>query len=111
MLATLYVAADYVILGPFVRLEHWNAQQALSVVREDFNDEIERLDRANTDLSVYDATYDSMPRPSEEFLHSLLGDTSNGWLPTTRRTWSQRADSIARSGRRSAYRRGCFRTW
>ena len=80
MLATLYVAADYVILGPFVRLEHWNAQQALSVVREDFNDEIERLDRANTDLSVYDATYDSMPRPSEEFLHSLLGDTSNGWL-------------------------------
>ena len=80
MLATLYVAADYVILGPFVRLEHLNAQQTLSVVREDFNDEIERLDRANTDLSVYDATYDSMPRPSKEFLHSLLGDTSNGWL-------------------------------
>jgi signal transduction histidine kinase/DNA-binding response OmpR family regulator len=80
MLATLYVAADYVILSPFVRLEHLNAQLTLGVVHEDFNDEIEKLDRANTDLSVYDATYDSMPRPSKEFLHSLLGDTSNGWL-------------------------------
>jgi len=56
-----------------VRLEYLNAHQTLGLVREDFNDEIEKLDRANTDLSVCDATYDSMPKPAKDLLHSLLG--------------------------------------
>jgi sensor domain CHASE-containing protein len=63
MLGTLYVAADYVILDPFIRLEHLNAQETLSVVHEVFNDRLETLDRANSDLSVYDATYGNMPNP------------------------------------------------
>jgi hypothetical protein len=54
--------------------------RTLVMIREGFNDEIEKLDRANSDLSVYDATYDSMPKPSEEFLRSLLGENSGGWL-------------------------------
>ncbi len=80
MLATLYAAADYVILNPFLRQEQLNAQETLAVIREGFNDEIEKLDRANSHLSVYDGTYDSMPKPSGEFLHSLLGENSGGWL-------------------------------
>jgi signal transduction histidine kinase/DNA-binding response OmpR family regulator len=80
MLGTLYVAADYVILDPFIRLEHLNAQQTLSVVNEVFDDRLEGLDRANSDLSVYDATYDNMPKPPKDFVKSLLGDSSSGWL-------------------------------
>jgi signal transduction histidine kinase len=96
MLGTLYMAADYVILSPFLRQEQLNAQETLVVIREGFNDEIEKLDRANSDLSVYDATYDSMPKPSVEFLHSLLGENSGGWLEQQGVNFIVFADSSAK---------------
>jgi signal transduction histidine kinase/DNA-binding response OmpR family regulator len=80
LVGTLYVAADYVILNRFVRLEHLNTLQTLAVVREALSDDIEKLDKSNSDLSVYDGTYDNMPKPTKEFLHSMLGDASNGWM-------------------------------
>jgi sensor domain CHASE-containing protein len=55
------------------------AQETLGVIREVFNDDLGKLDKDNSDLSVYDGTYDNMPKPTRDFLHSLLGDISTGW--------------------------------
>jgi sensor domain CHASE-containing protein len=57
MLGALYLAADYVILNRFIALERLNTQETMNVVREGFNDDLEKLDRSNSDLSVYDGTW------------------------------------------------------
>ena len=62
VIGTLYAAAQYFTLDRFLALENLQAKQTPLAVQADFRDEIEKLDRANVDLSVYDATYDSMPR-------------------------------------------------
>jgi signal transduction histidine kinase/DNA-binding response OmpR family regulator len=79
VIGTLYAAAQYFTLDRFLALENLQAKQTTLAVQADFRDEIEKLDRANVDLSVYDATYDSMPRPSRKYLHSILGEGANGW--------------------------------
>jgi sensor domain CHASE-containing protein len=65
MLGSLYAAADYVILSPFIRREHLKAQETLGVIRELFNDDLEKLDKGNSDLSVYDGTYDRHAQAEE----------------------------------------------
>ena len=83
MLGALYVAADYVILHRFIALERLNTQETMNVVREGFNDDLEKLDKSNSDLSVYDGTWDVMTARNapriKEFIHSLLGDSKGGW--------------------------------
>jgi signal transduction histidine kinase/DNA-binding response OmpR family regulator len=83
MLGALYVAADYVILNRFIALERLNTQETMNVVREGFNDDLEKLDRSNSDLSVYDGTWEVMAGGNaakiNEFIHSLLGDSKGGW--------------------------------
>ena len=79
MLGALYLAADYVILKRFIALELLNTQETMNVVREGFNDDLDKLDKSNSDLSVYDGTWDDMANPKVEFIHSLLGDVPGGW--------------------------------
>ncbi len=83
MLGALYSAADYVILHRFIALERLNTQETMNVVREGFNDDLEKLDKSNSDLSVYDGTWDVMTARNapkiKEFIHSLLGDSKGGW--------------------------------
>jgi sensor domain CHASE-containing protein len=55
-----------------------------NAVQTDLEEEIGRLDRANVDLSVYYGTYDSMPKPTSKYLHSILGDGPNGWMDQQR---------------------------
>jgi signal transduction histidine kinase/CheY-like chemotaxis protein len=77
---TLYTASRYLTLDRFLSLEDLEAKQATIAVQADFQEEIEKLDRSNVDLSVYDGTYDSMPKPTAKYLHSILGDGPNGWM-------------------------------
>jgi signal transduction histidine kinase/DNA-binding response OmpR family regulator len=83
MLGALYLAADYVILHRFIALERLNTQETMDVVREGFNDDLERLDKSNSDLSVYDGTWEALAAKkaakTKEFIHSLLGDSQGGW--------------------------------
>jgi signal transduction histidine kinase/CheY-like chemotaxis protein len=79
LVGTLYVATDYVIMKRFIRLERLNVAETLEHVHEGLADEIEKLDKSNSDLSVYDGTYENMPKPKDGFLYSLLGEVSNGW--------------------------------
>ena len=80
LIATLYAASRYTILRRFVALENLTAQQTVTGVQETFDEEIEKLDKSNSDLSVYDATYDNMPNPSNDYLRSILGEGPGGWL-------------------------------
>src|SRR3984957_4695131 len=80
LIGTLYVASRYLTLGRFLGLEDLEARVATIAVQGGFREEIEKLDHANVDLAVYDGTYDSMPRPTKKYLHSILGDGPNGWL-------------------------------
>ena len=84
LIGTLYVASRYLTLGRFLSLEDLEARETTIAVQTDFRGEIEKLDRANVDLSVYDGTYDSMPKPTSKYLHSILGDGPNGWLDQQR---------------------------
>jgi signal transduction histidine kinase/CheY-like chemotaxis protein len=83
MLGALYLAADYVILRRFMALERLNTQETMNVVREGFGDDLEKLDKANSDLSVYDGTWEVMASGNaakiREFIHSLLADSKGGW--------------------------------
>src|SRR6202012_1727008 len=81
MLGSLYLASDYVILSRFIALERLNTEETMNVVREGFNDELEKLDKSNSDLSVYDGTWEAMAakKKTKEFIHSLLGDSEGGW--------------------------------
>ena len=80
VIGTLYAASQYFTLYRFLALENLQAKETTLAVRANFQEEIEKLDRSNVDLSVYDATYDSMPKPSKKYLHSILGEGANGWL-------------------------------
>jgi signal transduction histidine kinase/CheY-like chemotaxis protein len=83
MLGALYLASDYVILSRFIALERLNTQETMNVVREGFNDELERLDKSNSDLSVYDGTWEAMASKNASkinaFIYSLLADSKGGW--------------------------------
>src|ERR1700684_3065752 len=83
MLGALYLAADYVILRRFIALERLNTQETMNVVREGFDDDLEKLDKSNSDLSVYDGTWEAMVSKNapkiKEFIHSLLADSKGGW--------------------------------
>src|ERR1700676_2958065 len=79
-IATLHAASQYLTLDRFLGLEDLQAKETTMAIRADFQEEIKKLDRANTDLSVYDGTYDSMPAPTKKYLHSILGEGPNGWL-------------------------------
>jgi signal transduction histidine kinase/CheY-like chemotaxis protein len=83
MLGALYLAADYVILNRFIALERLNTQETMNVVREGFNDDLEKQDRSNSDLSVYDGTWEAMAAGNaakiNEFIHALLADSKGGW--------------------------------
>jgi signal transduction histidine kinase/DNA-binding response OmpR family regulator len=79
MLGGLYLAADYLILNRFIALERLNTQETMDVVREGYKDELERLDKSNSDLSIYDGTWEDMANPKPGFIYSLLGDVKGGW--------------------------------
>jgi sensor domain CHASE-containing protein len=59
LIGTLYAASRYLTLGRFLSLEDLEARETTIAVQADFREEIEKLDRANVDLSVYDGTYSS----------------------------------------------------
>ena len=84
LIGMLYAASRYLTLGRFLSLEDLAARETTVAVQEGFREEIEKLDRANIDLSVYDGTYDSMPKPTSKYLHSILGDGPNGWMDQQR---------------------------
>jgi signal transduction histidine kinase/DNA-binding response OmpR family regulator len=84
VVVSLYTASRYLTLDRFLSLEVLEAKETTIEVEADFREEIEKLDRANTDLSVYDGTYDSMPKPTMKYLHSVLGDGPNGWMEQQR---------------------------
>jgi signal transduction histidine kinase/CheY-like chemotaxis protein len=82
-LAALYRASDYVILSRFIALERLNTQETMNVVREGFNDDLEKLDKSNVDLSVYDGTWEAMASKNgakiKAFIYALLADSKGGW--------------------------------
>ena len=84
VIGSLYAASRSLALDRFLRLEDLEVKATTIAVQTDLREEIEKLDRANVDLSVYDGTYDSMPKPTREYLHSILGDGPNGWLDQQR---------------------------
>jgi signal transduction histidine kinase len=84
VIGTLYAASRYLTLDRFLSLEDLEAKRSTIGVQADFREEIEKLGRSNVDLSVYDGTYDSMPRPTGTYLHSILGDGPDGWMDQQR---------------------------
>jgi sensor domain CHASE-containing protein len=97
VIGTLYAASQYLTLDRFQGLEDLQAKETTMAVRADFLEEIEKLDRANVDLSVYDGTYDSMPKPTREYLRSILGDGPNGWLEQQRVNFLLFVDSAGKT--------------
>jgi sensor domain CHASE-containing protein len=61
-ICTLYAALHHFSLSRFLALEDLQAKDTAMAVRAELGEEIERLDRSNFDLSVYDDTYFNMPR-------------------------------------------------
>jgi signal transduction histidine kinase len=102
VIGSLYAASRYLALDRFLRLEDLEVKAITIDVQNDFLEEIEKLDRANVDLSVYDGTYDSMPKPTREYLHSILGDGPNGWLDQQRVNFllfvNQAGDTVSANG-------------
>jgi len=84
VIGTLYAALRYLTLDRFLSLEDLEAKETTIDVQANFREEIEKLDRSNVDLSVYDGTYDSMPKPTRKYLHSILGDGPSGWMDQQR---------------------------
>lgn len=84
VIGTLSAASRYLTLDRFLSLEDLEAKATTIAVQADFREEIEKLDRANVDLSVYDATYDSMPKPTSKYLYSILGAGPDGWMDQQR---------------------------
>jgi signal transduction histidine kinase/DNA-binding response OmpR family regulator len=84
LIGTLSAASRYLTLNRFLSLEDLEARENTIAVQAGFREEIEKLDRANMDLSVYDGTYDSMPKPTSKYLHSILSNGPNGWLDQQR---------------------------
>jgi signal transduction histidine kinase/DNA-binding response OmpR family regulator len=80
VICTLYTTSRYLTLGRFLVLENLQAKETTMDVQAELREEIEKLDQANQDISVYDDTYESMPRPTAKYLYSILGDGPNGWL-------------------------------
>jgi signal transduction histidine kinase/CheY-like chemotaxis protein len=80
LIGTLSAVSHYTTLPRFISLENLSAQETVTGVREAFDEEVEKVDRSNKDLSVYDGTYDSMPNPGKKYLHSILGEGPGGWL-------------------------------
>ena len=80
LLGTLNAASRYTFFNRFVALENLSAQENVARVQESFHEELEKLDESNTDLSVYDGTYDNMPNPGKAYLRSVLGEGPGGWL-------------------------------
>jgi signal transduction histidine kinase/ActR/RegA family two-component response regulator len=77
---SLSAASQYLNLDRFLVLERLQAESTTTAVASDFRDAIDPLDHANTDLSVYDATYENMPAPSKHYLRANLGDNANSWM-------------------------------
>jgi signal transduction histidine kinase/DNA-binding response OmpR family regulator len=84
LIGTLFAASRYLTLDRFLSLEDLEAKETTIAVQANFREEIEKLDRANVDLSVYDGTYDSMPKPTRRYLHSILGGGPDGWMDQQR---------------------------
>lgn len=80
LLVVLYAASRYLLVDKFLKLEQVSARAAVQDVQDALKDDLERLDKANTDLSVYDGTYAYMAKPTPEYLHSLLGEGQSAWL-------------------------------
>jgi len=80
LLVVLYAASRYLLVDRFLTLERLSARAAVLDVQEALNDDLERLDKANTDLSVYDGTYDYIVKPTAEYLHSMLGEGQGAWM-------------------------------
>ena len=93
VIGTLYAASRYLTLDRFLSLEDLEAKQTTIAIQADFREEIEKLDRSNVDLSVYDGTYDSMPKPTGKYLHSILGDGPDGWMDQQRVNFLMFVDS------------------
>jgi signal transduction histidine kinase len=79
-ICTLYVALQYLSLNRFLALEDLQAKDTAMAVRAELGEEVEKLDRSNIDLSVYDDTYFNMPEPSKKYLDAVLGDDQVDWL-------------------------------
>ena len=80
VICTLYTTSRYLTLGRFLVLENLQAKETTMDVQAELREEIEKLDQANQDISVYDDTYDSMPRPTAKYFYSILGEGPDGWL-------------------------------
>jgi signal transduction histidine kinase/ActR/RegA family two-component response regulator len=76
----LYTASQFLNLDRFRGLEDLQAKEMTTDLQYDMREELEKLDKANADLSVFDGTYDAMPKPSDKYLRSLLGNGPSGWL-------------------------------
>ncbi|HXJ04348.1 MAG TPA: response regulator [Candidatus Acidoferrum sp.] len=84
LLVVLYTTSRYLLVAKFMKLEQVSARAALREVQEALDDELERLDKSNSDLSVYDGTYDYMANPTAKYLHSILGEGPGGTLDQQR---------------------------
>src|SRR5690242_2401741 len=86
-MAALSGVARTVILGRALRAEQVSGQRNMNRVLIALDEDFSAMDRFNLDRSAWDATYEFMAHPSNQFLFYLFGDNARG-TPGTRRLTS-----------------------
>ena len=84
LIVVLYMASRSFLLGGFVKLEQTNAKENVQRVLNALDQDLSAMDRFTLDRASTAETYNAMPHPTSEFIHSLLGSDVSG-SPQTRR--------------------------
>ena len=87
LMAVLYGVARTVIVGNALRAEQTSARRNVQRVLVALDEDLSAMDRFNLNRSTWDATYEFMGRPNDQFLFYLFGNSANG-TPGTRRLTS-----------------------
>src|SRR5271166_1353946 len=84
LVAVLYTASRWFLLGGFIKLEQTNATANVQRVLNALDQDIAAMDRFTYDRASIDETYEGILTKSPELLHWLMGRDANGTAQTQR---------------------------
>jgi sensor domain CHASE-containing protein len=96
LIVVLYGAFRFVLLRQFIAIEGVSARENVERVRGALEDDLESIDRFNTDNAAFDETYEYMAHPREAYIRSVLGEGSTGVLAAQHLNFVAFIDNSAR---------------
>ncbi len=96
LIVLLYGAFRFVLLRQFIAIEQASVRENIQRVHSAIDDELEGIDRFNTDNAAFDETYEYMAHPNEAYIRSVLGEGSTGVLAVQHLNFVAFIDNSAR---------------